>query len=99
MYEQYIKHYQYWKGCTIPELECIIGFTKYWEQQGIPPHLWREWLQQNKAMFIETGSVHDCLKELKKYAEVSRKKYLEQAEQEEQQNILTRITNFLRRLN
>ncbi len=103
MYEQYIKHYQYWKGCTIPEFNAIVDFTKYWEQEGIPPHMWREWLKQHRSKFEETGSVHDVLKELKKYAEVSRKAYLEQAEQQVQKQsklseIIGKLSKILKQL-
>lgn len=98
MYEEYIKHYQHWKGCTIPEFNAIVDFTQYWEQEGIPPHMWREWLKQHRSTFEETGSVHDVLKELKKYAEVSRKLYLDQLEETTVQSWWTSLTQRLSQL-
>ena len=90
MYEEYIEAYQFYVGCNIPELNAIVGFTDYWESEGIPPHMWREWLKQHRTTFQETGSVHDVLKTLKKYAEFSRKKYLEQARQVESSSMIKR---------
>ncbi len=97
-YKEYIEAYQFYVGCNIPELNAIVGFTDYWESEGIPPHMWRDWLREHKATFVETGSVHDVLKALKRYAEFSRKKYLEEVEFCEQNSLWGSITQQLQKL-